>query len=281
MSAAASITAVWLGTAGLYLSDGKNDLLIDPFVSRYGKFHVLMGRDVPSKPEVVDEWIRKLGVRPGTPVIITHSHYDHALDAPTFARKLDSEIVGSQSTAFIGIGAGLPREKMRVVEMGSSFQAGDFRVTFRESCHGKYLGMIESFKGQIGAPLKAPARASAYRTGKVFSVLVEHPGGTFLHHPSPCVNPDTIAPGMRAGTVFLGLAGRPSFTETTSSMIDPLGAKRVVPIHWDDFFEPLVEEPPALIGVSPDSFSRDLREQRPDLQEVKLKVGERWIAPRD
>jgi len=38
-----SVNISWLGTAGVLVSNGKTGILIDPYVSRFGFFKIVMG----------------------------------------------------------------------------------------------------------------------------------------------------------------------------------------------------------------------------------------------
>src|SRR5687768_10136545 len=53
-----ALHVTWMGTAGVYLSDGEHALLIDPFVSRYRLFDVVRRRDLAPKGALVDTWLR-------------------------------------------------------------------------------------------------------------------------------------------------------------------------------------------------------------------------------
>ncbi|MGZ9014741.1 MAG: MBL fold metallo-hydrolase, partial [Burkholderiales bacterium] len=104
------IQAVWMGTAGFYVSDGTTAVLIDPFVSRYGLVHVGLGRDIQPDAEAIREWMKTLNPVNVSLVIVSHSHFDHALDAPIFAALTGGVLVGSASTLNVGKGVGLPEQ---------------------------------------------------------------------------------------------------------------------------------------------------------------------------
>ncbi len=264
----------WLGVAGLLISDGETSLLIDPFVSRYGLLRVGLGDDLPPRFDEIDAWVRRLRPRNVRAVIVSHSHYDHSLDAPFFALRTGAVLLGCESAAQIGRGAGLPEGRIRVVHGGDSLQLGAFRVSWIQSVHGPALLGRIPYPGTIDAPLVPPAPASAYRLGETFTLLIEHPRGRLLHHASAGHRPGMFA-GVRADTVLLGLAGRGDTRRYLEHIPAAVGARRIIPIHFDDMFAPLEPDRVGfLIGVRYAEFIATVRRQLPQVEVVTLPIGQ-------
>jgi L-ascorbate metabolism protein UlaG (beta-lactamase superfamily) len=267
------VEVTWLGTAGMLLTDHETSLFIDPFVSRYGLVKVALGGLLPPKLDDVESWVQRLQPKNVAAVLVSHSHYDHALDAPFFAEKTGALLVGCESAANIGRGAGLAEERLKIVAPGDVLQFGKFRVTFLESRHGPALFGQVPFPGRITRPLRPPAKASKYRLGTVFSILVEHPAGSLLHHGSAGFLPG-ILESVKAETVLLGLAGRERTEEYLTRVVDAVGARRVIPIHFDNFFSPLGEPMRFLPFVKFDEFVETTRRTRPKLSLGTLPIGQ-------
>ena len=268
-----AVRVAWLGTAGLMITDGETTLLIDPFVSRYGLARVALGWPLPPRQDLVDAWVRRLGAGNTAAVLVTHSHYDHAMDAPFFARATGAVLAGSESTANIGRGAGIDPARLRVVAPGHTLGFGRFEVTFVESRHGPSpLGGV-LFPGNIDRPVCPPAAASAYRLGTTFSLVLRHPAGTLVHHGS-AGDRAGMYDGVRADVVFLGLAGRKDTDAYVAAVVDAVGARRVIPLHFDDFFKGLDRPFAFLAGVGFSEFVRTVRRTRPRLEVTTLPVGE-------
>lgn len=267
------VTVTWLGTAGLYVTDGRTAFLIDPFVSRYGIARVLSGLALEPKLTLIDDWIKRLGVPRGTPVLVTHSHYDHALDAPYFAQALGGKLYGSGSTVYVGIGAGLKPDAMHQVAAGETLTLGDFRIRFMASCHGPQFAGLELWTGTIDEPLEQPANARSYKVGDHFSLAIEHPRATFYHQSSACLLPG-MYDGVHADTIFLGISARSDTMALVTPALLGTGARRIVPIHWDDFFEPLSDGPSPVTGVDLPEFRETVRVERPDVELKELGFGE-------
>ena len=235
-------TAAFLGVASVHLSDGQTELLIDGFFSRPGLLKAGFTRVSPDIA-AIKEGLHRAGISRLAAVLVGHSHYDHALDAPEIVRQTGAVLIGSESTLNIGRGYRLANEEMVLIREREVYSFGHFRVTFFLSMHNRtYLA-----RGEIRKPLIPPAHISAYRDGKCYSILVEQPEGSILVQDSAGYVPGALQ-GVRADTVLLAAAGlgrapdsyREEFFHETAITV---GAKRVVPIHFDDFTQPLSDPP--------------------------------------
>ena len=267
-----AVRATWFGTAAVLLDDGSTRLLLDPFVTRPGMLRVGLG--LPLRPDGVgvERWLDRLGARGAAAVLVSHSHYDHLLDAATFARKADAVLIGSESTANAGRGAGLPDDRIRVAVPREPMRFGDFEVTFLPGEHGAAPFGRVPYPGSIPIPLALPAPARAFRMGGAHAILVRHPAGALVHVGSAAARADTFA-GVAAHTVLLGLGGRASTEALLGDVVDPVGARRVVPIHWDDMFRALVRSVRPLPTVDLAGFFREVARVRPGLEVATLPVG--------
>jgi len=97
-------------------------------------------------------------------------HFDHAMDAPFFAKLCGAVPVGSESTAQVGRGAGLGEDRIRVVSAGDAFEIGDFRIRFLKGWHGPALFGRIPFPGRMEEPVLPPAPAFRYRLGEMFAL---------------------------------------------------------------------------------------------------------------
>lgn len=231
------------GVSTLLFDDGETAWMTDGFFSRPGLAATAFTRIAPDAA-AVDRGLRRLGVTRLAAVVPVHSHYDHALDAPLVAQRTGALLVGSASTLNIGRGLGLAEDRMREVQPGDTLQFGRFRLTFLASRHSPTPWSDGETVEDISAPLHPPAHASAWREGRVWSLLVEHAGGqSVLVQGSAGYVAGALA-GRHADTVLLGVGtlGRKSEAYRAAywrEVVQAVGAKRVVPVHWDDFSRPL------------------------------------------
>lgn len=250
------VSACFLGTSSLLLHDGDTAVLSDGFVTRPGLARVLAGTIAPDQ-DVVAGAINRLGVVSLAAVFCCHSHYDHALDAPVWAEQLGADLVGSASTVNVGRGWGLPETALKVVGEGEALTYGEFRLEFVTSLHSPG----DRYPGTIDQPLVAPAKAGAWKTGLVYSVFITHRGRTILIHASANARPGALA-GRRAEVVYLGIGGLGRQDEVFAEqywneVVRATGAKRVILVHWDDFFRRL-DEPLRPMRYPLDDFDRGM-----------------------
>lgn len=236
--ACGAVRLTWLGTAGVFITDGKTGLLIDPYVSRFGLFKILFG--LPLKPDrnLIRKWTDIFGRENIDAVIVSHSHFDHVADAPYFAMEADAPLLGTESTLNVGRGAGMAANKLERADPDRTMVFGDFSVSFIESAHGPaFLGRIP-YPGIIDRPLIGPAPAGAYRLGGIYTLLIRHPSGTILHHGSAGFKPG-MYDAVATDVLLPGIAGRGDTDEYLDNVVLKTRAGLVLPIHLDDFFKPL------------------------------------------
>ena len=233
-----SVSVTWLGTAGVLISDGATGILIDPYVSRFGVFKIALGMALQPAHEAIKSWTARLGKGRVGAVAVSHSHFDHCLDAPYFAMETGAFLVGSESTLNVGRGVSLAEERLKAVKPGQTIALGTFTLQFIESSHGPvFLGRVP-YPGTIDKPLIPPRAARDYKLGQTYAILISHPSGKILHHGSAGFV-SGMYEGIKADVVLLGIVGRGD-TETYLKKIPiTLGAKLLIPIHFDNFFVPL------------------------------------------
>lgn len=233
-----ALRAVFLGTSSILLRDQQTALLVDGFLSRPGLPRMLLRRIEPDH-QVIADCLARAGLKSLSAVLCAHSHYDHALDAPAIAERYNAELVGSDSTAMVGRGYGLPEDRIRVVSDGETLRFGAFEVTLVHGLHSPG----DAFPGEVTEPLRPPARASSWRTGTAYSIFFAHPTGTVLVHASANYLPGKLT-DRRADVVYLGIGGLGKQSgqfrsEYWNEVVLTVGARRVIPVHWDDFWRPL------------------------------------------
>jgi L-ascorbate metabolism protein UlaG (beta-lactamase superfamily) len=270
------LSAAWFGTTAVLLTDGEHSIFIDPFFTRPGGWpNLMLNRPITPDETTIRKWLERAGVTRLDAVVVTHSHYDHSMDAGVVARLTGATLVGSESTANVGRGSGLPANQIHVVAPDQPVTYGSFTLTLLESRHAGATGGRPT--GDIEQPLKPPVRYTDYKQGGTFSTLIEHHSGSILHHGSAGWL-SGMHEGRRADVVFLGIAGAPGLEEYLAQVVDPVGATRVIPTHWDDFTRPL-DEPllPLPFGVKLDRFFEDSARLRPQLKVLTLEPGQRVL----
>lgn len=268
-----SVRVIWMGTAGLYLSDGETGIYIDPFVSRYGLLKVGLGFSLKPQHQLIEKWLSITGGEQAKAILVSHSHYDHVMDAPYFAESSNAMIVGSESTANVARGAGIAEEQIQIIQDRDSVTIGKFKATFIKSIHSPALFGKIPWPGDITQPLAQPASASAYREGGAYAILIEHPKGSMLHYGSPGIKPG-IFDNLSADVVFLSIGGRKDTPPLIKHVLKPLHPKTVIPIHFDDLFGPVDKNISPLINVNMDEFWDTMSDKSLGFEMRTLPIGE-------
>lgn len=236
----APLTVTWLGVSTLLLDDGASTLLTDGYFSRPSLAQVALGKVSPS-PARVDGCLARLKLTRLEAVVPVHTHIDHALDSALVADRTDARLVGGESAANVGRGYGLAEDRIVVAESGESIRLGAFDITLIKSRHSP----PDRFPGEITAPVIPPVKASAYRCGEAWSTLVHHrPSDRRLLIQGSAGFVKGSLTGQHADVVYLGvgqlgLQAERYLVDYWTETVRTVGARRVVLIHWDDFFRPL------------------------------------------
>ncbi|MDV3128779.1 MBL fold metallo-hydrolase [Mycobacterium sp. 21AC1] len=239
-TAESPLWVTWAGVTTLLIDDGSSAVLTDGFFSRPGLLTVGLGRLAPSLPRI-DGCLSRLRVDRLDGVLPVHSHFDHAMDSAVVAERTGAPLVGGTSTAQIGLGYGLSADRLITVDPGAPVRLGAFDVTLFESVHCP----PDRFPGTITTPVVPPVKASAYKCGEAWATLVHHRASQrrMLIVGSAGAVPGALA-GQRADVVYLGIGQlgiQPEryLIDYWTDTVRTVGARRVVLIHWDDFFRPL------------------------------------------
>jgi len=241
-----AVTVRFSGTSTLVFSDGQTQWMVDGWFSRPGPLRLLLGKIGPDLP-AIERGLAANEVVELDAVLPMHSHYDHAMDAPEVAKRTGAMLLGSESTANIGRGWGLPESQIRVLTDRTPVQLGQFVITPIESGHFQFPDpeMRQRALGNplISEPLVPPVSVFDYRLGKAYVLHVSHPRGSWLIVGSAGYVEGALQ-GLTADVVFLGIGGlgsqtadyRESFWRETVGTVKP---RRVIPIHFDSLTAPV------------------------------------------
>lgn len=262
-------TITWLGTAAHVVSTATTTVLIDPYVSRHRLRQVATQRLEPDEG-AIERWIPKKV----DAILCGHSHYDHLLDAPRIAKKTGAKLVGSVTTCAFARAEGVAEEKLVCVPReGARVTIGDVAVRFVPSKHGRIaLGRVP-FPGEVRSPPRLPARASAYKMGGAFGVVLDAAGLRVYHNGSADLI-DAELEGERADVLLVGLAGRQSTPNYLARLLAALSPSVVVPTHHDAFFAPLEAGVHLLPGIDLEGFTSEVRRHAPDARIAWRGYGE-------
>lgn len=254
-----ALTATWFGSSMLLFDDGETQILIDAFVTRPALHAMVLDRPIESDAAAINRFLLDYRLDRLAAIIPGHTRFDHALDIGAIANRSRAPVVGSVSAANIARASGVPDEQLIPVTETAELRFGDFTVTLIPSVHLAYgwNGSVPR-AGTVDENFAKPAPPSAFLAGRVFTILVAHPQGTSIVQPSAGFLPGALA-GVNADAVFLGVGmlegmGKDYALAYWQNLVTISGARRVVPVHFDDATAPFgtTRLPPTLI----DDFTR-------------------------
>ncbi len=242
----ASVLVTWLGVTTLLFDDGETQILIDGFFSRPSLAESLLRRPVVNDAATINYAMHEFRMRRLAAIIPVHSHFDHAMDVGAIANRSSASVIGSETTANIARGAGVPEDQIIVVELGQTYEFGEFRVRILRSKHAPIGWRGEPpLPGTLDEPFAVPQPITAWREGASYSVVIEHPQGTTLVQGSAGFIEEGLA-GVAADAVMLSIGGlttldRDYAEKYWQELVTTTGAATVYPIHFDDFTRPFGE----------------------------------------
>jgi L-ascorbate metabolism protein UlaG (beta-lactamase superfamily) len=226
----------WLGVSGYRFDYEGHTLLIDPYVSRVPLVGVLARRPALPDPARIE---RHIGSPPNcVGVLVGHTHFDHAVDAPVIARRLRCRAYGSASLTRLMRLHGCPELGVHVTPY-ETYELGPFTVSFTPSAHSKLLlGFAVPFDGELTCDHLDALAPGAYRCGEIYGIEITVAGMCFYHQGSANLIDDAVR--SRDVDVFLaGVAGRGFTPDYWRRILTRLQPRTIVPTHYDDFFRPL------------------------------------------
>lgn len=226
----------WLGVSGYRMTFEGHTLFIDPYVSRVPLATLIRGRPALPDPAMIERFI-------GTPprvegVLVGHTHFDHAVDAPAICKRFGCRAYGSDSLVRLMALHGLAEQAVEV-EPYKRYELGPFSVSFTPSLHSKLvLGLAVPFDGALTCDHLDALSPSSYRCGPVWGIRIDVAGASFYHQGSANLIDEAVRD--RGIDYFLaGVAGRGFTEDYWMRILRRLEPRTVVPTHYDDFFRPL------------------------------------------
>jgi L-ascorbate metabolism protein UlaG (beta-lactamase superfamily) len=229
----------WLGVSGYRMSFAGRTIFIDPYVSRVPFADLLRKRPTLPDPAALDRFVRAPGEVVG--VLVGHTHFDHAVDAPAIARRFGCKAYGSDSLVTLMGLHGLAEQTVEV-EPYRTYELGPFEVSFTPSAHSKLLlGLAVPYDGDLTCEHLDGLTPGAYRCGQVWGITIEVAGLRFYHQGSANLIDDAVR--EHGVDVFLaGVAGRSFTADYWRRILPRLDPQMVIPTHYDNFFRPLGQQ---------------------------------------
>lgn len=271
----------FLGVSSFLIRDGDRAVMIDGFFSRPDRYLLRRTAPNRTRVIAVlcalgVEMTEKLCAEDSPPATVKldaifamHGHFDHAMDSPLIACLTGATLIGGRVVAQIATETEKFFEpecddritQTRLDEIDRfdkdgapvGFTYGPITVTLVKAEHSENLGSMFLEAAGDGKNWSFPTHAFQMKLGTSVAAHVRLKDGAFLIVPSAGEIQDEFKPErFEADTVFLGIGalgltrfglGDKGYALTYwENTVDAVGAKTVVPIHWDSFKDPLVGE---------------------------------------
>lgn len=230
----------WLGTAGFELVAPDAVLYIDPYLTRASLGRFLFRKLVPATDRIAALAAGAAEAR-ARAILVSHSHFDHALDVPTLAKLTGAHVYGSRSTANLMQAHGSTAATALEHGRKTTFECGPFRVTAVPSAHSTFaLGGRVPYAGDIPCTCDIAGgglKGSAYRCGDVFNFLIEYGDFRMYHLGSANLAEDQIPSEARGiDLLLLCIIARFATEKFIPRTVAALAPGAVVPMHYDNMF---------------------------------------------
>src|SRR6478672_11316384 len=266
----------WLGVSGYRLSYEGKTLFVDPYLSRVPFRDLVLRRTALPDAAALDRFVHAPGEVVG--VLVGHTHFDHAVDAPAITHRFGCRAYGSDSLVRLMGLHGLAGQAVEV-EPYRTYELGPFEVSFTPSVHSKLLlGLAVPYDGALTCEHLDALSPSAYRCGQVWGISIAVAGIRIYHQGSANLIDDAI---RESGVdVFLaGVAGR-GFTEDYWRRILPrLEPRLVVPTHYDNFFRPLGDPMEFVANVQISQLPEEIEAVSRDIEVAALPRSDLAASP--
>ena len=234
----AGLDLQWLGVSGYRMSYEGSAIFIDPYVSRTPLRNMLLRRSALPDPAILKRTIYDREDAKVEAVLVGHTHFDHAIDAPEIARHFSCKAYGSASLQSLMKLHGAADLAVNVAP-NKTYELGPFEVRFIRSRHSKLvLGRKVPFDGELTCDHLHGLTPGAYKCGQVWGIRIDVAGTSFYHQGSADLLDDEL-PSEPVDFFLAGVAGRevtPRYWERVLPKLDP---QTIVPTHYDNFFTPL------------------------------------------
>ena len=226
------IRITWYGTASVRISTGSTQLLIDPFFPFSD-----------SKIKVAENAYSDC-----SQILISHGHFDHISSIRQIV--CENSVVHCTKAPYMSLRKkGVREENLHLIQAGSVFTAGDFRITAYQGKHIR-LNALDVLKAvcswrvihnRKGIIRKLMLIASCPEKKESLCYLVEACGKRILILGSLALDPQTAYP-TGADLAFFPYQGSDHLCDIAADIYGQLRPHAVLLTHFDDTFPPFSSE---------------------------------------
>lgn len=275
LSAAAMVELRWLSGSSILLDDGSTKILFDAAYTRPTWRHWLNLDPFASEEKTVQKVVADNELDNLQAIFVTHSHFDHVVDAPTVARLTKAIFYVDEHMRTISLAYRDPRIKTLPLMSQKPHLIGNFRVTPFPGDHSQLLGFFSFLPGAIMKDFNFDFYD--YHEGQCWTYVVEHAERTIViaHSPEEPL-PSVLKLIPKADVVVQSIAGRGSDEAVLHGYVEKLKATHFIPNHFDNFFMDF--DPAAMTdlpGVDVQGLVDEMKKASPTLRVTRPSYGKR------
>lgn len=282
----------YLGTGGIFLQGDGLSVLGDPFLTNPYIWNAISPFSVRSDTDRIDRIVGALpGLLPLQAILVTHAHYDHAMDVPYIAERFAPVCIYGSETLGNSLGAvargrfcslaGKVNEKTNEGPADAMWVQVSPRMKIAAIAaeHFAHVGSYFYAGGEHEQPLAdPPSRLFDWRVGATYSFLIdildEAGSGTtmfrILYMPSAATHPTgtptegLLSDGRRIDLAILGAAQLERDATYPGALLRALDPRAVMLVHWENFFDDYRSTRLLNFRVDPEEIARRIREADAD-----------------
>jgi len=236
LSLSARVNLRVLGVASILIEDENTKVLFDAPFTRPGLFHWLGIQKFKSNRGLVESVIKNHKLKKLDGVFISHSHFDHSVDAPMMAHLTGATLFADSNLKRMASAYKDINPKVTNAKNGEMIQVGHFKITPIEIQHEKILG-IEFLPGNV--PNNFDFDFYDYRVGNTWMYLVEHPAGIIMiaeAEQAHLKDFQAFRADIKKVDVLIQGISRNNKKELLDGYLTIFSPKTFIPTHFDNFF---------------------------------------------
>ncbi|MGE5422613.1 MAG: MBL fold metallo-hydrolase [Ignavibacteriales bacterium] len=243
----------WYGTATLAMRYEGHTILFDPFIPMNSKL---------KEPFLTQDFSNV------NSIVITHGHFDHIIDVPTFLGYNQAKVYCDHSTAEFFKTKGVPLDRIQVIKCGDTIELGPFRLRTLAGKHIKFDMTLmartffsKRFFSNLNRAFNIFRLNKKIPHPKVFIFDIAANDLKILHLGSLNIDQEETYP-TEIDVMTVPFQGRSDIAPYAVKIVNQLHPKTVLLHHFDDTFPPITET------IDPSAFLKGLKETAPDIQTI-------------